>query len=498
MRKKYFISTLSVLLMAAASLVQSANKPTILDEYFGDENQQLNLSFDLILDSFQIKKNSYLLLTPVVKSNTSNDSVALEQVIVMGKRKAKVLKRAAKLSGQSPVDFEETISIIRKNKTKQSYAYQVTQPLERWMYNASMEIQTEMKGCANCDEPFPAGDGVSEGDDALANNPPILVSERILTPPVYHPNYTLSYIEPDPEPVKTRSDRHTASFNYVVNRFELLRDFGSNAEEFDKVDDVIEEIVTNPDYEITEFWISGYASPEGNYNANKTLAQNRANSFANYIMDKYEVERRLFVVEGYGEDWEGLQKAVEASDLEYRDAILGIIASVPNHDARDQRIVSLDNGATYRKILAELYPPLRRTEYAIAYNVRGFNVKEAKEVIKRDPELLSLNEMYLVAHAYEYKSEEFNEVMAVSAKIYPESEVAILNVAASKIEAGAYDEAIELMEAITKKDNMWNNLGVAYAKLGNANRARELFRLATLQGDPHGETNLAELEKAEK
>ncbi len=498
MRRKYIISTLSVMLIAVASMVQSANKPTILNEYFGDKNQELNLSFDLVLDSFQMKSNNYLILTPVVKSNNSNDSITLEPVIVMGKRKAKVLNRAAKLSGQFPVEAEEVIAIRRKNKTEQSYAYQTTHPLEKWMYNASMEIHTEMKGCANCDEPFPAGDVVGEADDALANNQPILVSERILTPPIYHPTYTLSYIEPEPEPVKTRSDRHTASFNYVVNRFELLRNFGNNASEFDRVDDVIEDIVTNPDYEITEFWISGYASPEGNYNANRTLAQNRANSFANYIMNKYKVKRHLFVVEGYGEDWEGLQKAVEASDLEYRDAILNIIATVPNHDARDQRIISLDNGATYRKILAELYPPLRRTEYAIAYNVRGFNVEEAKEVIKRDPELLSLNEMYLVAHAYEYKSEEFNEVMAISAKLYPESEVAILNSAAVLIESGNYDEAIAQMEKISKKDNMWNNLGVAYAKLGNANRARELFRLATLQGDPNGETNLAELERAEE
>ena len=303
--------------------------------------------------------------------------------------------------------------------------------------------------------------------------------------------------EPEPEPVKTRSDRHTASFSYVVNRAELRRDFGTNASEFEKVDQVIEDIVSNPNYDITEFWIAGYASPEGNFDSNKSLAQNRANSFADYIVGEYNIDRSLFKIDGYGEDWMGLQALVEQSDMEQRQAILDIIQSVENPDARDQRIIRLDNGASYKFLLNELYPLLRRTEYAIAYTVRGFNVEEARQIIQTEPELLSLNEMYLVANSYEAKSENFNRVMAISAGIYPESEVAILNSAAARIEIGHYEEAIRLMETISKKDLMWNNLAVAYAHLGNINRAREMFRLAGLQGDENAAYNLEELEKSE-
>lgn len=42
------------------------------------------------------------------------------------------------------------------------------------------------------------------------------------------PKFALAYIVPDVETVKTRADRHTATFNFVVDRFALLRDYKDN------------------------------------------------------------------------------------------------------------------------------------------------------------------------------------------------------------------------------------------------------------------------------
>ena len=63
------------------------------------------------------------------------------------------------------------------------------------------------------------------------------------------------------ETVKARADRHTATFNFVVNRYELLRDYKNNRLKFEEVDKIIKEIASNEDVEITEFNIAGYASP---------------------------------------------------------------------------------------------------------------------------------------------------------------------------------------------------------------------------------------------
>jgi len=89
---------------------------------------------------------------------------------------------------------------------------------------------------------------------------------------------------------------------------------------------------------------------------------------------------------------------VVESNLANKDAIVEIIDNVKDHDARDARLIALDNRQTYNELLNKLYPPLRRNDYEISFVSRPFDVDEAKEVIKTRPRLLSLNEMYLVAN----------------------------------------------------------------------------------------------------
>ena len=104
----------------------------------------------------------------------------------------------------------------------------------------------------------------------------------------------LTYIVPEVEPVKARSDRHTATFNYVVGKHDLVRNYKNNAAEFDRVDRVINEVKGNNDLNITEFTVSGYASPEGNHNSNRALSDRRANSFADYTEHAHGIRRSRF------------------------------------------------------------------------------------------------------------------------------------------------------------------------------------------------------------
>ena len=312
----------------------------------------------------------------------------------------------------------------------------------------------------------------------------------------YRPVYKLTYIVPEAEAVKVRSDRHTATFNFVVNRWELRRDYKDNAAKLNEVDRIVNDIRDNPDFNITEFAIDGYASPEGGMAHNKMLAENRANAFADYLVSKFNVSRNRFTVTGHGEDWAGLKKAVEASNISDRQAVLDIIDRVANPDARDAELKKLSGGQTYSTLLNDYYPPLRRTEYVVAYNVRGFNVEEAREIIKTNPRLLSLNEMYLVAQSYPVESSEFSEVFDIAVRLYPDSDIAILNSAAADIEGGNMDGAIARMNRITDNPKIWNNLGVAHARKGEFDKAKEYFTRSAGQGDSDARANLEELRKA--
>ena len=48
----------------------------------------------------------------------------------------------------------------------------------------------------------------------------------------------------------------------------------------------------------------------------------------------------------------------------------------------EQRIRDLVPPEIYQRLLNEMYGPLRRNEYRIEYNVRNFNLEEAKKLLK--------------------------------------------------------------------------------------------------------------------
>ncbi|OJV90820.1 MAG: hypothetical protein BGO34_21105 [Bacteroidia bacterium 44-10] len=443
------------------------------------QGDRVSISFDITLDALQVKRNNMLVLTPLLQSNAnSHESLALDPMVVAGRKRARVLRRKDVLGEPLPLEGNPVQVVTRKNRTAQSVHYNITVPYREWMQDASLSLVHEVSGCADCNTLL--------GEQPLVGN---------LLPAPYQPVYRLTYIMPEVEE-KTRSDRHTATFNFVVDRWELRRDYKDNAAKFNEVDRIVNDIRNNPDFDITEFAIDGYASPEGSAPHNRMLAENRARSFADYIVTKFNIGRDRFTVTGHGEDWEGLRKAVTASSIADRQAILDIIDNVSNPDARDAELMKLAGGQTYRTLLNDYYPPLRRTEYVVAYNVRGFDVDEAKEIIRTNPKLLSLNEMYLVAQSYPVESAEFSEVFDIAVRLYPDSDLAILNSAAADIEGGNMDGAIARMNRIGDNPKVWNNLGVAYARKGDFNKAREYFDKAAAEGDNDARANLEELRKA--
>ena len=443
------------------------------------QQNRLSVSFDISMDALRMKNNNMLVLTPVLRSNANNlDEVALEPVVVAGKKRNKILNRKQQLGEKLPVAGKPVAWLTRRNNTSQSVHYTMEVPFREWMQDASLSLVHEMSGCADCM-------GL-EGEQLLVGN---------ILPAPYSPVYRLTYIMPEVEE-KVRSDRHTATFNFAVDRWELRRDYKDNAAKFNEVDRIVNDIRNNADLEITEFTIDGYASPEGSAPHNQMLAENRAKAFADYLVSKFDIARNRFTVGGHGEDWEGLRKAVAASSLADKQAVLDIIDRVSNPDARDAELMKLSAGATYRTLLNDYYPSLRRTEYVVAYNVRGFDVEEAKEIINVNPKLLSLNEMYLVAQSYPVESAEFSEVFDIAVRLYPDSDIAILNSASADIEVGNMDAAIARMNKIGDNPKVWNNLGVAHARKGDFDKAKEYFDKAAGQGDNDARKNLEELRKA--
>lgn len=436
------------------------------------------VGMEIHLDRLDLNRNDMLIVTPVVLSNQGDESIELESFAVIGKLRERILNRPFSWKGKPVITVPEAYQVVRENNTDQSLRYVTTLPYEAWQRDARLVLRSQVIGCADCLDPLP--------DKVI--NPKIL-------PDLFIPQYRFSYLTPEVEEIKQRSESYSAHLNYIVGRSDLLPNFENNAVELAKVDKIIRELQEDKDLTITDFTISGYASPEGSSQSNLLLSQRRAESFATHIEKKYNYPRDRFKVQWFGEDWDGLRTAVAASSLANKGDIVTIIDSEPNPDARDARLIALDNRATYHRLLQEFYPPLRRNDYEISFVSRDFNVEEAAEVMKTRPKLLSLNEMFHVANTFPEDSPQYKEVFDLAANLFPEDPTANINAAVSALRANDPDATIERLSKIEGNPDAWNLIGIAYAMKGDLEQAKEYLGRAAGKSHTDALHNLEQLEK---
>lgn len=481
--KRKSISTVFAMTVALFAAFEAATAQVNYTDQITVENQAIskragttNIDMDFILNNLRLDKNDMLIITPVVVSG--QNEVELESIAVKGSLRNKVLERPFEWKGKTHLSMPAENQVIRRNGTHQSLHYKTTLPFDEWQRQAQLVLKTEVVGCADCSEA----------------QPDKLISQKIL-PDKFTPNYRMPYVVPEVKPVKQRSERYSAHLNYVVGRHDLLPNFENNAAELAKVDKIIRELKSDKDLTITDFTISGYASPEDTKERNMLLSQRRAETFARYIEKKYGYTRSQFKVEWFGEDWDGLRKAVAASNLANREAIVEIIDNLSDYDARDARIIALDNGQTYNRLLRDFYPSLRRNDYDIAFVSRAFNVDEAKEIIKTRPKLLSLNEMYLVAKTYPEDSPEYKTVFDIAYETFPDAEVACINAAVGELRVNKADAALRHLQKCPDSPMAKNLMGIAYALKGDTERAADYFKQAIQTGNDDARHNVEELQQ---
>ena len=216
----------------------------------------------------------------------------------------------------------------------------------------------------------------------------------------------------------------------------IYPDYRHNTSELRNIQSSIDSVRNDRDITITSVWLKGYASPESPYAHNKELAIGRTTALKKYIQQLYQFESDVITTDYEPEDWAGLRRYVEQSNLEHRTEIIALIDSNLEPDAREWKIKS-SYPAEYRFLLQNCYPALRHTDYRIAYTIRSYSdVEEIKRIMRERPQKLSLNEFYLVAQEYVPGTDDFTEVFETAVRMFPDDVIANLNAANAAIRRG--------------------------------------------------------------
>lgn len=424
---------------------------------------EMQVAFTLDFSSVKLGKNEQIIYTPVFEGE--GGSVALEKIVLNGRNVAIKEEREPKRKVNGAAE-----TIVRRNGAAQMASFSQTFPYQDWMDYSKLVLAEDLCGCGVLRDQ----DRITIGD--FDNRPA--------------PAPLMTFVAPKAEAVKARAEKGSAFVDFVVNKTNILPDYRNNRKEIAKIVATIDLVKNDPNVSITEINIHGYASPEGSYANNTRLAEGRAASLKEYVRSLYTLPENIFTSQATPEDWEGLRRLVVASDLTDKDQILEVIDN-PNlePDARDNEL-KRRFPSTYAFMLKEWYPGLRHSDYTVNYVVRPFTVEETKEMMMKNPKQVSLNEMFLVAQTYTPGSPEFNEVMDIAVKTYPDDATANLNAACAALNAQDWSKAAVYLKKAGNSPEAAHARGVLAMNEGRYDEAQKYLDEALKGGVTSAEANL--------
>lgn len=431
----------------------ASDKIKVSNVQVAQQNNALSVSMDLNLDSLYLPSNLQLVYTPVFK--TRQGDIKMPEIVINGRRQQIMFERGV---GKKQLNLSpEALVVRRTNKKVQTVNYSASIPLSGQVKNYDLNMHEDLCGCGN----------MEEGNDFNLR---------------HRRQPQAVFVRPAVEAVKVRHLDKRAYIDFPVNRIELHADYRRNPAQLDSIVRTINALKDDKNLEVSAINIHGYASPESPYSHNDYLAKNRAKTLTDYVRRMVALPTQLFTVSSTAEDWDGLRNYLKDSNLEHKSDILAIANDEKlDPDAREQKIKKL-YPSEYRFMLDTWYPALRHSDYRITYKVKPFDVAEAKEIIKTKPQQLSQEEMFLVAQTYEPGSKEFNDVMEIAVRMFPENETANLNAANTRLNAGDADGAKSYLDKAGNSPEALNARGVYESLKGNDQQARHYFALAAKAG----------------
>lgn len=430
----------------------------------------LTVTMDIDLSELDVNSNRAVLLTPRLANGT--DSIDLPSVGIYGRRRYYYYIR----NGISTISGETEKSFKASDKPGQ-LEYDNHIPYENWMDGATLKFHRSDWGC--CQE-------------ILAEYEGLLGRHR----EVFFPE--LVFVQPKAEVLKSRSLSGSAYIDFPVNRTVIYPDYRRNTVELGKIQATIDSVRSDKDVTITSVWLKGFASPESPYKHNTDLAIGRTAALKKHIGQLYHFADNIIQTDYEPEDWAGLRRFVEQSNIDHRTEILAMIDSDMEPDAKEAKI-KRTYPQEYRFMLQNFYPALRHTDYRIDYNIRTFSeADEIRRIMEEQPQKLSLNEFYLVAGKYEPGTDEFTDVFETAVRMFPNDEVANLNAANAAIRRDDFAAARRYLNKAGDSAEAVYARGALAVREDDIDTARRYLTKAKEMGLEKAALTLKELDERQK
>ncbi len=235
----------------------------------------------------------------------------------------------------------------------------------------------------------------------------------------------------------------------------------------------LDEIKANERKAITSTDIVAYASPDGGEELNTKLSGKRsetAEKAFGKVTKNHEVEAPVNVT-SVGQDWEGFQELVAASDIEDKDLIIRVLSMYSDPAVREKEIKNMS--AVYQSLKKEILPELRRARFIANVEFTNYTNEELLALIEENIDILDEEALLRAASVVKENSAKI--------EIYKKAIEKYASARAQYNLGVAYINADDLAKAKTaladaEKDADWQNaMGVIALREGDKAAAAKYF-----------------------
>lgn len=497
--------TLAVLMTTACGTIGAQEfyrgELFVTGQRFSLEEDRLNVDLSVDFEGLRMPADESLTLTPVLKNGENEQE--LPAVLINGTEKEKAYRReralaAGKENGKengknrpSPIP---AVVIRNDAAMARSFRYRVTVPYEDWMKDAVLLIRSRECACHG-----------KQGDvyeDRIADRMSLPRARTSVWEEGTDSRYLswVNFIEPAPE----KDTLHIVKGSIPYFERDSLKKDGKqlgelsrekqNFEIYYRLRDALHGVRRQAGTRLTGVKVTGYGAPAGNLRKNEGEALERSLNLKTYLRENRPTGGAPLEVAWVPEDWDSIASLVKQSDMMLREATLDLINNVDVAKGRERMLMDLADGKPYKYLREKIFPRVMRVEYEIAYTRTPPDAAESLRLLRTGGQrALSLNEFFTVAGSYPAGSTEYNDLLDLAARLFPESPEANINAAAVALTKGETKKARKYLEPFATLPMAYNNMGILCLQEGNRDKAEVYLTMAAAAGVEQAKKALREI-----
>ena len=272
---------------------------------------------------------------------------------------------------------------------------------------------------------------------------------------------------------------------YTINS-STVRNNQLNSQSIKDFQAAIDAIKANERMNIVSTDVVAYASPDGKEDQNAKLSDNRSKSAEKAfgkVTKKHPVEGPVNVT-SVGEDWEGFQELVAASNIEDKDLIIRVLSMYSDPAVREKEIKNMS--AIYSTLAKNVLPELRRARFIANVEYTNYSNDELLALIEENIDVL--DETAILRAATLVKENEQKAALYKKAVEKFNSANGQYNLAVTYIKMDKLADAKAALAKCADDADKTNALGVIALREGKTAEAAKLF---TAAGTETAKENLA-------